>query len=173
MDESQGLDYHLMGQVEWRFRCEWGPSADDVTTSESSHYVPRPWWVPGPRHKDKDKGRVTAEDDNGTDLSMDPETDSDSESTIQYRILRKLHPNYRHRRIPLSESHQSVLPQHVRAPYSVNMPDGAFALGWLCKDCGKLNYRAMLRHQMCTSSFCKVSDDLGVISTPTNAERLG
>lgn len=155
MADSKGLDGHLAGQVEWRFRCDWGPSADDVTASELSPYVPQPWWVPDPRREDQGKRRAKAEDDEG----MDPDTDT--ESSIQYRISRQKHPNYRHRRKALSESYQSVLPRHVRVPDTLNMPDEAFPLGWPCKDCGKLNYRAMLRHRKCTSSFCKVGDDFG------------
>lgn len=110
------------------------------------------WWDPGSRRKDKGKGRAKNEDDE--------EADMDTESSVPYRISRQEHPNYRHRREALCESYQSVLPRHVRVRDTLNMPDEAFPLGWSCKECGKLNYRAMLRHRKCTSLFCEVSDGL-------------
>lgn len=78
MSESKGLNDRLAGQVEWRFRCDRGPCADDVTASESLQCMPLPWWDPGSRRKEKGKGRAKYEDDE--------EADTDTKSSVPYRI---------------------------------------------------------------------------------------
>lgn len=151
--ETQALDAHLSGQLEWRFRCDWGAGDDDVIDSQVSNTVLQPWWA-GPRRKDKGKGRAN---DNVEDIiGMDIDTDTDSESTTQYRRQREHHPNYRHRNTPLNRQHKNVLPTHIKSPSTLIMPDEVFPLGWFCEQCGKVNHRAMLRHRTCASSVCKV-----------------
>ncbi|KAF9456067.1 hypothetical protein BDZ94DRAFT_1276582 [Collybia nuda] len=139
--ESSGRD-RATGRVEWCLQCEWAASAQESDPS-NLFYRPEAWWAP---QRGKGKERAKSDGDDG---------ETDTESSETYRIQRAAHPNYKYRRTAVQHGFESPLPIHVRAPDRPGLPDELFPLGWHCTSCGKLNFRATLRHRTCSSSFCK------------------
>lgn len=131
-------------RVQWNFRMWWEPGGEDSQTSKRDK-LSSPWWDPTLEPR-------------GLSFMPQPDLeDSDNESTMVYRTARRENPNFTRRHCFFNQAFFSVLPLHLLAPVLAEVPDSAFPRGWLCEDCGKLNFRYHLRHRRCSSSYCKVS----------------
>ncbi len=131
-------------QVRWKFRMRWEPGGEAWQICERDN-LSSPWWSPGLEPQ-------------GLSAVPQPDLeDSDDESTIMYRTARRKNPTFARRHCFFNQAFFSVLPLHLLAPVLTEIPDSAFPRGWLCEDCGKLNFRYYLRHRRCSSSYCKVA----------------
>ncbi|GLB41419.1 hypothetical protein LshimejAT787_1000190 [Lyophyllum shimeji] len=135
---------HVAGRVEWRFRCRWVPSGEEVggpeagssdadsspssssASASSDGQSVRPWWSPTPSSPSTTN------------------TDDHAYTTPRYLARRKAHPNYELLlEVPLHEAFHSPLPDFVRASPGDGDGDGDGDIpsGWWCKTCGRCEAR--------------------------------
>ena len=95
-----------------------------------------------------------ATSDKGLTAPYEPEDTFDT--TPRYRVARMSNVNYEFRHAHFRELYHSLVPLQLLAPYGRTVLDSSFPRGWLCEDCGKMNFQAALRHRVCSSSYCKV-----------------
>ncbi|KAG6810943.1 hypothetical protein H0H92_009684 [Tricholoma furcatifolium] len=165
-----GVDEEVVsGRMEWRFRCRWVPSGEeydaykyrnvDVNANPTPTPIdPRPWWSPSPPNPAQsllNTSSTPGSDPSSTSLLTSTST---STSTSQRHLsLRLKHPNYPllgappPHEFPHRLAFHWLLPDTIRCGLSGDV-DGGLPSGWHCEQCGRVNFRALLRHTECV--FC-------------------
>ncbi|KAG6844806.1 hypothetical protein H0H87_003632 [Tephrocybe sp. NHM501043] len=159
---GEELERLVMGTMEWRFKCRWVPSGEEVEACEANtngkgkgregalSATIRPWWSPS------HSLLATATNLDSLKSSTDPSPNIDGDidtSSQRYHRARLLHPNYRLLLTqPLHEAYHHLLPPPLRGGAAGDV-DGALPAGWWCTSCGRVNFRGCLRHWRCVCGF--------------------
>ncbi|KAF8959621.1 hypothetical protein BDZ97DRAFT_1837174 [Flammula alnicola] len=155
VDDNKGsvneLRQSLSGQVQWRFRLKWAAGGEEsILPKRDNVNFDHPWWNPPSVLPASTSGVEQAPEENVPETALDDLDDPENSfpTTARYRTARLSHHEY-------NELYSSVIPLHLLVPYGVQVIDNSFPRGWFCKDCGRMNFQAALRHRKCPSSFCK------------------
>ncbi|KAH9479125.1 Protein RCC2-like protein [Psilocybe cubensis] len=160
-DRQQGEQQSVSGQVKWLFRLQWRPGGEEFIMPDTDPLtLEYPWWV---QRLDLNKDEKTElEEQNSPDkesLAEATQTPSDPEddypTTPKYRQARVTNHEYEFRHDHYRLIYESLLPISLLAPFGPFVLDSGFPRGWLCANCGRVNYQAALRHRICGSSSCK------------------
>lgn len=158
--------------MRWRFRLRWSPGGEEwVLPNHDKKILEHPWWKPSstPPVDVQSTDNLTvnhiapsvSQEKPTTEpftasLVVESQSPEDFNATSKYQEERSSHVNYQFRHTHLRELYHSHIPLPLLAPYGCSVLDSSFPRGWLCENCGKINFQAALRHRVCSSSFCKV-----------------
>jgi hypothetical protein len=132
---------------------QWAPGGEKGTLAEGNAYeLQHPWWDPPSPVQEAPNEKPSADK---VPKEVD-DLEASFPTTARYRDARIRHHEYQFRHLPLDDLYQSVIPLNLLIPFGREYMDTSFPRGWFCKDCGRLNFQAALRHRKCLSSFCKV-----------------